>query len=231
MSKKRRPSNKTNKHRVKTSTTENKGQKSKYTWIIPMITIIIAVPGGIFGFLQIRDYNNRTKAVINFDPDNSRFLILSSNDDRKNGKTALVLLRTEIVGAGEKEFYINKIVTSVFCNNKWFSGLPLHPKIIAKTDSVGITKNCIVQKHFKGEDTHIIYLVWSEDKPEGYPLKEGQPIRLSYACYYDIPAKDRYSITKLRVEVQDFLGNRFKTVVKTDSLMYKKLGDVFLELD
>jgi len=200
-------------------------------WIIPVITIIIALIGGYPGFLQILDYYCRTKAKINFDPDNSRFLIVSSNDERKNGKTGLIVLQTEIVGAGEKEVYINKITTSAFYNNKWISGLSLHPKLSAKTDPNGITKQYIVFKHYRGEDTYTTYVKWREDKPEAYPLNYGQPVKLDYACYYDIPAKDRYAITKLRLEVHDFLGHRFHTVVETDSLMFKKMGDVFLELD
>jgi hypothetical protein len=199
---------------------------------MPLITLSIALIGGIPGILQLMQFFNKTSAKINFDSDNSRFIPISSHNTELDGKTALILLRIQIVGAGEKDSHIAGITTSVYYRNEWIHGVRLYPKLGEETDSEGTLRKYISILHKRDGDTNVLtYLNWREFEPGRYVLGYGEATAFSYACRYDIPAKDRFAISKLRVRVYDYLGNSYQTVVKAESMMLERLIDVVLIAD
>ena len=215
--------------------TNTENQEPKYkrlSLIISLIALGIALVGGIPGILALIAFFNKTSAKIIFDSDNSRFVPISSHNAKVAGKTALILLRIQIVGAGERDTHIANLTTSVCYKGKWIPGVRMHPKVHETPDSEGISKKHIDLKFKKDADTPgTLHMAWYEFEPGQYALGYGESTAFSFACYYDIPGEDRYAITKLRIRIYDYLGNSYQTDVGTDSMMLEKLEDVVLLAD
>lgn len=216
----------------RTNTASQEPNYRRLSIITSLVALVIAFAGGIPGILGLIAFCNKTSARIVFDSDNSRFVPISSDNAQVAGKTALILLRIRIVGTGEKDAHIANVTTSVFYKGKWISGVRLHPKVEQQTDSKGISKKTITVTHKKPPDTTVVtHMAWQEFEPGRYALGYGESTEFSYACYYDIPGKDRYPISKLRVRIYDYLGNSYQTDVETDSLMLEDWEDVVLLAD
>jgi len=207
--------------------------KSKpLSWKVPLVTLAIALIGGVPGILQCVEYFNKTSARIFYDSDNSRFIPISSRNAGLSGKTALILLRIQVVGAGEKDTHIANIATSAYYKGKWIPGTRLHPKLDEWTDAQGISKKYITVKHKKDEDTTVVtHMAWRKFEPGRYTLGYGEPTEFSYACYYNIPAEQRREITKLRIRIYDYLGSSYEIVERTESMMLEDLKDAVLLAD
>jgi hypothetical protein len=199
--------------------------------LFTFITLIIALLGGVPGTIKIYEFFHKTSAKIVFDYDNSRFIPISSHKPELNGKTVLILLRIRIVGTGEKNIYISDIKTSVCYRGNWIKGIRLYPKQNAPTDPNGPLKKYIKMEHKSNADTIVTNMAWNEFKPASQALSYGEPTEFSYACHYDIPGNDRYAITKLRVQIYDTIGNKYETVINTESMMLENLNDVVLIAD
>lgn len=201
-------------------------------FVVPGITLIIALVGGVPGVLQSIEFFNKTSAKILFDPDNSRFIPISSHKKELADKTALVLLEIKVVGAGERSIYIAGLTTSVYYEGRWIRGIPFFPELHEKTDSEGIAKRYLKVTHKRDEDTTVVtYMNWNAFKAGQNVLSYGEPAAFSYVCYYDIPGEDRHAISRLRVRINDYLGNSYETTVATDSLMLERLAEVALVAD
>jgi len=214
--------------------TESREPKNKrLSLIISLIALAIAFVGGIPGILALNTFLNKTSAKIIFDPANSRFASISSQNAQKDGKTALVLLQIRVVGTGELDAHIANVTTFVCYKGKWIPGIRMSPKLSEQTDSNGILKKYAQMKYKKDMDNSVVFnMAWKEFgkefEPGQYALGYGESTAFSFACYYDIPGEDRYAITKLRIRIYDYLGNSYQTDVGTDSMMSKKWKEVVL---
>ena len=207
-------------------------KNKRLSLIISLFALAIAFVGGIPGILALNTFFNKTSAKIIFDPNNSRFVPITSQNAQMDGKTALLLLQIRVVGTGELDAHIANVATFVRYKGKWIPGVRMRPKLQERTESNGISKKWAELKYKKDTDTSVVVcMAWKEFEPGQYALGYGESTAFSFACYYDIPGEDRYAITKLRMRIYDYLGNSYQTDVGTDSMMLKKWKDVVLLAD
>jgi hypothetical protein len=141
-------------------------------------------------------------------------------------------LEIKVVGAGERSIYIAGLTTFVYYEGRWIRGIPFFPELHEETDSEGIAKKYLKMTHKRDEDTTVVTCMkWKAFKAGQNVLSYGEPAAFSYVCYYDIPGEDRHAINRLRVRINDYLGNSYDTTVATDSMMLERLPEVALVVD
>lgn len=185
-------------------------------------TLLIALFGGIPGLLGslslAYDHFKKTSVSIEFEPGNSIACTLNSPSPNLDKRPAILLYRLRLTGLGIQPTYLRDIKVSIKTDDSWFGGWiegkQFFPPQDQFKDKDGISKksvDIVVQKIDDHDNLHIGE--WEDfnrefDDQKGLPY--GQPVRFSYAAYFDTGPASFEDCRELRIKVKDSVGEEYK---------------------
>lgn len=218
--------------RGKTDVKNEESQDSRHVinTIITVITIMIALLGGVPGAINIIDYFGRSSVIIDFNKVNSFACSIKSENKNLDGRLSILLYRMTIAGKGLEPFYIKQIKIELKSDMGWIEGEQFSPTQKDVTDREGITMKA-VGFSVKNESFDFLYVEgWIDFVPGEKSLSYGEPVTFSYAAVFDINIKKYKDFKELRINVSDYLGNEYEEIVDISAYM-ERSPNLFLMQD
>lgn len=194
---------------------------------LTVITIIIALLGGVPGAINIVDYFGRSSIIIDFNRHNSLACSIKSEDNNLNGRLGILLYRMTIAGKGLEPFYIKHIKVELKSDTGWIEGEQFSPTQKDITDTEGTTKKAII---FEGKNQifdNLYISGWKDFVSGEKSLSYGEPITFSYAAAFNIDIKNYKDFKEIRINVSDYLGNAYEEIVNVSEYM-ERSPNIFL---
>ncbi len=192
---------------------------------IAIISLIIALVGGVPGILSVWNYFNRSSVKIMFDEKESLGCVIkNSQKPDLDGKLALLLYGVTIVGKGNQKFVAYDVNVQIYGNGKWYKGIRFYPvqKEIRKKN--GQTSNAIrilvgplkLTKRFPMTSYKRVILVhdslyicdWHNFEP-GISVGFGEPKTFMLAVYFPRAPVNLSIYDRLKIVVRDYIGNAY----------------------
>ena len=228
MTKKQKPRkgialNKNNDSITTSSTTPKDEQYSthKINTILVIISLVIALLGGIPGIINVIDYFGRSAVIIDFDRDYSIVCGVKSKNENLNGRLAVLLYRMTVTGKGIEPSYIKKIKLELKSSSKWIGGEQFIPNQRDVTDYEGVTKKALTISVQKSSFENIYVGDWIDFTPGEKSISYGEPSTFSYAAVFNIDTSAYREYKELKINVSDYLGNNYSEIVNISEYIEK----------
>lgn len=113
------------------------------TLLLAIVAVVIALVGGIPGYIEIRNKWIRSAFEVQFDKNNSFACFIDSPGGERDGKLAVLLGRVEVIGKGSSPSFLARVEVYVRCGRRWVLGQQFYPAHFPETDKNGVTKEAI----------------------------------------------------------------------------------------
>lgn len=185
---------------------------------VTVLTLVIAIIGGIPGFIGIINHLNKSRLQINFDPERSLIVVIDSDSDQINQKIALILFDVIITGKAAGPSFLKEIIVYLRCNKKWFKGTPFRPKKKDHTLPDGQKIKAPILRNIQSND-RVILLDWENYNPyNSKALNYGEPLRICSIFFFDATPAEFEQRNLIRIEAIDYLNNRYDYDIGKDFL-------------
>lgn len=194
---------------------------TKYKILAAVLTLIIALMGGVPGGIAIWQYIFRVEAALLRQPQQMIFCFINSDLPALSGKPAVLLTRLAVVGKGRELFFVRDFDVEIRCGGQWLQGRLFVPRIRNITDRNGETMPAVTivrYPKYKAEiDTLYVggWIRFSPSDTSDKGLRYGESQWFSVAAYFDALPDSCTFCDRLRVDVIDYLDNRSTTVFDT----------------
>lgn len=201
-------------------------------WLM-LLTLSIAIVGGIPGLISVKDYFGRTSLKLDFDRSRSIACAVQSENPYESGKLAIVLLRVSVTGGGTTPVFVQGLKLEARMGGQWFSGRHVIPQYFNYTNEMGFSERGVHmgmkrEPHYKMTG---FFSKWEELGANTEPLEYGQPREFSYAAVFGAKPEAFEKCDMLRITVQDFLGHEQSLDFVPTPSMKENANVAFLVLD
>lgn len=191
---------------------------------LPIISLIVALAGGIPGIITSVNYFNRPKINVSFDDKNSFIALLASDNKDHNGKKAIGFYEIKFVG-GETPTTVKNVqffikIKRNFISSEWVEG----KQFSIHTNDFEDKKNCIV---FGGTERDIILTDWVDFKNNSinYFIERGKASQFNVMFEFNNSLKEIKDASAWKFIVTDHYNNRQEIVVKHPTTTNMAISD------
>lgn len=176
--------------------------------VISIISISIALIGGIPGLIEIYKYLTRSSVEVGFSEGQSFMCPISSDKAHLNGRMAVGFYDLYVMGRGSEPTPIKNIDFYLKHKGRWVKGTRFFIHKNRGTDSRGETRECILL----ASECCVIHLGgWNEllegDVRKIEYVQLGQHVRGTISYYFDLTKEEIKNCKKLRFVVTDYFDN------------------------
>jgi hypothetical protein len=195
------------------------------SWLA-LFSLLVALFGGVPGFLALKAYLDRSSVRIIFDQNESvPCIVANSPNNAMEGKFAILLYGVTIVGKGAEHFVAYDVTVSIRSKGVWHEGRRFQPVQRESRDRNGPTpavvrlyvgvqnlKEVIKERAANGRvdfGDAIMLGDWRDFRP-GIKLGFGEPATFMVATYFpDTPSSNVSEFDRIRIVLRDYLGNEY----------------------
>ena len=180
-------------------------KEQKISIIISAIAVLIALVGGVPGFISIyRSIKNPTALIFEIEPEQVIISRFSSKNKNVDGKACIGIYQLSITGKSNNPTTIKKIEALVKIKNKWIEA---NQYIVCKQES-SCRSNVI--KLSNGIEK-IFISAWNDNtiRESKVKIEFGETVITSLTYFLDISDQELYNINKIKLEIQDYLGRKY----------------------
>lgn len=176
--------------------------------VISIISISIALIGGIPGLIEIYKYLTRSSVEVGFSEGNSFICPISSDKAHLNGKMAVGFYDLYVLGRGSDPTPIKSIDFYLKHKGKWVKGTRFFIRKNRSTDSRGETMECILLANKE----NVIHIAdWNEllkgDGRKIEYLELGHHVRGTISYYFDLKEHEIRKCKKFKFIVRDYFDH------------------------
>ena len=181
--------------------------------LLPLISLVVALFGGIPGIISALNYIKKSKVTVSYDHQQSFIALLASDKKNHTGNKVIGFYEIKFVG-GEITSTVKNIQFSIKGKRKWFSrgwyeGKQLH----LRTNDLADHKLCVV---FGGTEKSIVLTDWinfKNDSDQHY-IKQGETSVFNIAFEFDKSVKNINEAAEWKFLITDHSNKKYETKIK-----------------
>jgi hypothetical protein len=208
------------------------GKSKKTAIVISVISLVVALVGGVPGVLEVYKYLTRSSVEVGFSEGQSFMCPISSDKAHLNGKMAVGFYDLYVMGRGSEPTPIKNIDFYLNHKGKWIKGTRFSIHRHRESDGKGGTWECILL----ASECCVIHVSGWDELLEGDVRKIeyvelGHHVRGTISYYFDLKANEIKECKKLKFVVTDYFDNEYTYVDQIPNFPLTFLDDGFEVID
>jgi hypothetical protein len=205
---------------------------SRTAIVVSMISMLIALVGGIPGILEVYRYLTRSSIKVGFSEGQSFMCPIASDKAHLNGKMAVGFYDLYVMGLGSDPTPIKSIDFYLKHEGKWVKGTRFFIHKNRSTDSRGETSECILL----ASECCVIHVSGWDELLEGDVrrieyVELGHHVRGTISYYFNLNKNEIRKCNQLKFIVNDYFDNKHTYVDQIPDFIFSFLDNGFEVID